>query len=82
MKTIFDADYRKVIGWLIAERKFKKMSQPELAEKLGFPSNSYVSKIETFERKLDILEYVRLCEALELDAKEGLEMLKKRSKQF
>ena len=75
MKTIFDPNYRKLVGWLIAERKYKKLSQPELAKRLSLPSHSYISKIETFERKLDVMEYVRICEVLEVDPKEGIELL-------
>ncbi|MBT1066154.1 helix-turn-helix domain-containing protein [Bowmanella sp. Y26] len=78
MKTIFDANYRKLIGWLTAERKFQKISQPELATRLGFASNSYISKLETFERKLDVMEYVRICEALNLDPLEGIQLLTKK----
>ncbi|WP_442792496.1 helix-turn-helix domain-containing protein [Pseudoalteromonas sp. T1lg22] len=65
---------------MIAERKFKGLSQPELAERLSLPSHSYISKIETFERKLDVMEYVRICEVLGIDPREGIELLMKKSK--
>ena len=78
MKTIFDPNYRKLIGWLTAERKFQKITQPQLAEKLSLPNHTYISKIETFERKLDVSEFVRFCEALELDPHEGIDILIKK----
>ncbi|TMO56370.1 helix-turn-helix domain-containing protein [Pseudoalteromonas phenolica] len=77
MKTISQPSYRRLVGWLIAERKFKKISQPELAEALGLPHNSYISKIELFERKMDVYEFVQICKALELDPHEGIEILLK-----
>ena len=57
------------------ERKFKKISQKELSERLGFPNSSYISKIEQFERRMDILEYVKICEGIGLNPKDGLETL-------
>jgi len=77
MKSIFEPNYRKLIGWITAERKFKKLTQPQLAEKLGFPNHTYISKIETFERKLDVNEYVKICQALDLDPYEGIDILLK-----
>ncbi|WP_448248105.1 helix-turn-helix domain-containing protein [Thalassotalea agariperforans] len=77
MKTIFDANYRKLIGWLIAERKFKNLTQSQVAEKLGYPHQSYISKIESFERKLDVAEYVKLCQVLDVNPHEGIDILLK-----
>lgn len=77
MKSIFDKKYRQLIGWLVAERKYKKVTQAALAERLGYTNQSYLSKIESFERRLDILEFVRLCEALEVDPHEGIDLLLK-----
>lgn len=77
MKTIFDTNYRKLIGWLMAERKFKNLTQGYLADKLGYPHQSYISKIESFERKLDVAEYVKLCQVLEVNPHEGIELLLK-----
>jgi transcriptional regulator with XRE-family HTH domain len=41
----------------------KKVTQTELADRLGFPQ-SYVSKYETGERRLDFVETANVCEAL------------------
>lgn len=77
-KTIFDADYRKIIGWLTAERKYKELNQSALAERLGLPNHSYVSKVECFERRLDVHEYVQWCEAIGIDPHEGLDLIIKK----
>lgn len=78
MKTIFDPNYRRLISWLVSERKNKGITQPQLAVILGFPSQSYISKIETFERKIDVVEYVQICDVLSIDAKHGLDILSKK----
>lgn len=44
-------------------RLAKDLTQTQLAERLGLPQ-SYVSKYETGERRLDFVETVFVCEAL------------------
>ncbi len=46
----------------------------ELGEKLDV-IHSWVGKIEQGERRLDIIEYLRLCNALQIDPNEGLELV-------
>jgi len=46
-------------------RKKGEVRQIELAEKLGVPQ-SFISKYETGERKLDILELRQICLALNI----------------
>ena len=38
--------------------------------------HSWIGKIETAERRLDIFEYVRYCEALGVKPEKGLKLLK------
>jgi len=75
-KTIHSPEYSKLLDWLRIERKQKKMTMRELGEKLGV-IHSWVGKIEQGERRLDIVEYLRICTALEIDPHEGLELVKK-----
>jgi transcriptional regulator with XRE-family HTH domain len=58
--TQADDAFRKLLKEL---RMAKNFSQVELAARLGMPQ-SYVSKYETGERRLDFVETVLLCEAL------------------
>lgn len=74
MKSIYHDDYRKLINHLIKVRKSKSFTQSEIAQKLQKPQ-SYVAKIENFERKLDILEFVNLCKILEIKASEVLALI-------
>ena len=82
MKAIYDPNYRKLVGWLTAERKYSNVTQPELAERLGYPSHNYISKIETFDKKLGLVEFVKICKVLGLDPHEGLEFLMKEEGSF
>ena len=76
MKSIFNASYRKVIGWLAAERRYQKISQSEANELLGLKATAnFVSKVENFERRIDLNEYVDICLVLGLDPHEGLDLL-------
>jgi len=58
--TIPDDLFRGLVKEL---RLSKGLTQADLASRLGHPQ-SYVSKYETGERRLDFVETVRLCEAL------------------
>ena len=44
-------------------RRDKNLTQADLAERLGLPQ-SYVSKYETGERRLDFVETAMVCKAL------------------
>lgn len=46
-------------------REEKGISQKLLGDKMGYPQ-SYISKIETCERRMDILELINICEALDV----------------
>jgi transcriptional regulator with XRE-family HTH domain len=59
---------------LIEGRKRVGINQSELGKKLGKPQ-SYVSKIETGERRLDLVEYVQWTKALGLDLTEPILLL-------
>jgi len=51
---------------LVETRKSKGVTQQELADRLKRPQ-SYVAKIETGERRLDVVEFVEWFQALEAD---------------
>lgn len=55
MSSIHSKEYRDLIARLIAARKAAGLTQVEVAEKLGKPQ-SYVSKIENCQRRVDVLE--------------------------
>lgn len=65
MKSIYDAEYRRIIARLIELRKNRGVTQKELASKLGCPQ-PFIAKVETFTRRLDLIETIRICEALNI----------------
>ena len=61
--SIHDIRYKEIISILIQARKDKGISQSTLAMALGF-GQSDISKIETFERRLDIIEFLDFLNAI------------------
>lgn len=63
MRTLSDQHYLEVVARLRSARERSGMTQAQLARNLGRPQ-SYVSKVETGERRIDFIELLRLCRAL------------------
>ncbi len=74
-KTIHNAAYKELILWLKECRERKGFSMRDLADELGV-SHSWIGKVEQMERRLDVYEYVKLCESLSVNPSKGLEKLK------
>ncbi|MCI0566415.1 helix-turn-helix domain-containing protein [bacterium] len=55
VKSIHDKEYREIIERLKKARIEVRLSQQAVADKLGKPQ-SYISKIESGERRLDVAE--------------------------
>jgi len=66
--------YRTAIAAIKSAKTVKGLSQRELARRLGKPP-SFVNKIELLERRLDILEFIRLAEAMDLSPRELLDIV-------
>ncbi len=54
-KSIYDKDYKEIMARLKKVRIGAGLSQQAVADKLGKPQ-SYISKIESGERRLDVVE--------------------------
>lgn len=65
-KSIYSEKYKIAITLLREERKRAGISQVELAELLG-ESQSFVSKVERLDRRLDIIELYEFCNAIGVD---------------
>lgn len=63
MKTIHDDAYQILIDCLREARQGASITQVDLARKLG-TDQSYVSKYERAERRLDVIEVRAICVAL------------------
>ena len=70
-KTLESEKYIKLIGWLKDCRVERNLTQRQLAAKMN-TAHSYIHKIETNQRRLDIYQYVQFCRALEIEPAAGL----------
>lgn len=75
LKTIYQIRYSVLIESLIAARKELDLTQLEVAQRLGKPQ-SYIAKIEGKDRKLDVVEFVELCETIHQDPSELIKVLR------
>lgn len=66
-KTIANTYYRMLVADLVQGRLKKAFSQYDVAREWG-RDQSIIAKIETFERRLDLVEFVDLCVILDIDA--------------
>ncbi len=66
LKTLHDARSQALRGRLRATREAAALTQADLAQRLKKPQ-SFVSKYETGERRLDVIEYGEICAALGID---------------
>ena len=66
MKSVHTDQYSEFLKLMIAARKSAGLTQTELADKLGRPQ-SYVSKYERGERRLDVVEFLGLAKLLSFD---------------
>lgn len=63
MKSIHNKAYQLLLQLLKAKRYDKGITQEQLASRLGV-GQGIVSKIETHERRLDVIELREICLAL------------------
>ncbi|EHR40112.1 MAG: helix-turn-helix transcriptional regulator [Alishewanella agri] len=70
-KSVISDENKKLCAWLKQQRQLKKHTMRSLSELLGTP-HSFIGKVENQERRLDVVEFVRYCQALEVDPAEGL----------
>lgn len=66
MKTIYSTPYQRLLALLVEARKAAKMTQQDLSTRLGRPQ-SYVSKYERGERRLDVIEFMDIARNTQAD---------------
>ena len=64
-KTIHSHLYHQVIGRLHSKRESGGVTQAQLAELLKV-NQAFISKVETCERRLDIIELHHICQVLNI----------------
>ncbi|MCU1336352.1 MAG: putative transcriptional regulator [Bryobacterales bacterium] len=65
-KSIFTPTYGQFRRLLVEAREQCGLTQTEVARKLSKPQ-SFVSKFERGERRLDLVEFLEIARALEID---------------
>ncbi|WP_144628276.1 helix-turn-helix domain-containing protein [Arthrobacter woluwensis] len=73
-KSIYSEEYREFRELLKRLRKEAGIRQVDMAEILGVPQ-SFVSKYESGERRLDVIETARIAGALGMDLSEVVQLL-------
>jgi len=64
-KSIYSQEYSLFLELLRNARENKGLTQTEVAERLG-QTQSFVSKVERGERRLDIVELRAFCAAIDI----------------
>ncbi len=78
MKSLHVESYKALLNWLSSKRLLAGITQQQLSKQLGRPQ-SFVSKYENAERRLDFIETVEICSVLNADPHEIINLLKDNS---
>ena len=68
-KTLGTSRHRALIAFLTAKRHAAGMSQTDLAKALG-EYQSFVARMESGQRRVDVIEYENLARILNFDVQE------------
>lgn len=74
MPTTHTPQYQQFRKLLIKARKEAGITQVEVAASIGYPQ-SYVSKYESGERRLDLIEFLEVAKAIKLDVHDFIDKL-------
>jgi len=73
-KSVFTAEYERFRQMLVEARKERGLTQVDIAERLGKPQ-SFVSKYERGERRLDVVEFLEVARAIGIEPKAVVDRL-------
>ena len=73
-KSIGSKKYNALLIWLKETRVQRDLSMRDVGDIIAEP-HSWVGKIESGERRLDVGEYVEYCRLLNIDPLEGIAIL-------
>lgn len=65
--SLHDAPYARFVQALVERRKRSGLSQQALADQLGW-NQSVVARIENVQRRLDVIELIKIAQILDFDA--------------
>ena len=70
-KTLVSRRHKALIALLIERREATGMTQTQLADRLG-EYQSFVARLESGQRRVDVVEFLELAEVLGFDAGKAL----------
>jgi transcriptional regulator with XRE-family HTH domain len=80
VSSVHAEPYKVLLNCIRAARRAADVTQAELGKRLGM-DQSFVSKYERGERRLDVVELRAICKALEIDLHEFLAQFEAKLKQ-
>lgn len=80
MSSIHSEAYKELIELLRIGRLKKRMYQREVAEQLGDVQQSYISKIELCELKVDVLDYFKIAKIVGVSNDEIIQCIERNVK--
>lgn len=78
-KSVFTERYQRFISLLVSARQKQGLSQRDLAIRLN-KVHSFVAKYEQGERRIDVVEFLDIAEALNVNPVEIIKKLRKSPK--
>jgi transcriptional regulator with XRE-family HTH domain len=78
LKSLRSREHRAFVAVLVAARKAAGLTQQQVAARLRKPQ-SFVSKYETGERRLDVPEFIRVSRRLGADPADLIRQIERRS---
>lgn len=74
LSSIYSDSYQLLLDLLVEARKAVPLTQTQVAERLGKPQ-SFVSKYERGERRLDVIEFIEVCRQLGVEPEKLIQRL-------
>ena len=78
-RSLRTAGHQALMQVLVETRKSKGITQQELADRMDRPQ-SYIAKVETGERRLDVVEFLEWAQALEEEGSQLMQQIEKSKK--
>ena len=75
-KSLYTEKHQRLCNLLIKARRKRGLTQEQVAKALGRPQ-SFVAKYEVGERRLDLLEFLEVADALRLNPARLIKLLGK-----
>jgi transcriptional regulator with XRE-family HTH domain len=71
LKSLRSPAHVRLLQLLVTAREKAGLTQQQLADRLRKPQ-SFISKYEGGERRIDVIEFIAIAEALEMDASRAI----------